>query len=76
MRVETKLVHAGELRPRVHGAVAMPIFASSTFEQGADPTDYHDIRYIRLNNTPNHEVLNGKLPGFLARFNQVEIERD
>ena len=61
MRVETKLVHAGEPRPRVRGAIAMPIFQSSTFEASADPTDYHDIRYIRLNNTPNHEVLNGKL---------------
>lgn len=61
VRLETKLVHAGELRPRVHGAIAMPIFASSTFEASADPTDYHDIRYIRLNNTPNHVVLSGKL---------------
>jgi cystathionine beta-lyase/cystathionine gamma-synthase len=61
MRVETKLVHAGEPRPRVRGAIAMPIFQSSTFEASADATDYHDIRYIRLNNTPNHEVLNGKL---------------
>jgi len=61
MRVETKLVHAGELRPRVRGAIAMPIFQSSTFEASPDATDYHDIRYIRLNNTPNHEVLNAKL---------------
>ena len=61
MRVETKLVHAGELRPRPHGAIATPVFQSSTFESSRDAADYHDIRYIRLNNTPNHLVLNAKL---------------
>lgn len=62
MRVETKLVHAGEVRPRVRGAIVMPVFQSSTFESPASgATDYHDIRYIRLNNTPNHEVLGAKL---------------
>jgi len=60
MRVETKLIHAGELRPRPHGAVSMPIFQSATYEY-AGATSYHDIRYIRLNNTPNHLVLHGKL---------------
>ncbi len=59
-RVETKLIHAGELRPRVHGAVTLPIFQSATYEYGGED-DYHDIRYIRLNNTPNHTVLHAKL---------------
>ncbi|HEY8038516.1 MAG TPA: PLP-dependent transferase, partial [Polyangiaceae bacterium] len=60
MRFETALIHAGELRPRIAGAVAMPVFQSSTFEfDGAG--DYHDVRYIRLNNTPNHQVLHAKL---------------
>lgn len=59
-RVETKLIHAGELRPRVHGAVNLPIFQSATYEYGGED-DYHDIRYIRLNNTPNHNVLHAKL---------------
>ena len=60
MRFETKLVHAGELRPRLGGAVTMPIFQSSTFEySGAG--NYHDVRYLRLNNTPNHIVLHDKL---------------
>jgi cystathionine beta-lyase/cystathionine gamma-synthase len=60
MRLETALVHAGEARPRIEGAVAMPVFQSSTFEfDGAG--DYHDVRYIRLNNTPNHVVLQAKL---------------
>ncbi len=60
MRFETALIHAGEQRPRIEGAVAMPVFQSSTFEfDGAG--DYHDVRYIRLNNTPNHTVLHAKL---------------
>jgi cystathionine beta-lyase/cystathionine gamma-synthase len=60
MRVETKLVHAGEPRPRHERAVSMPIYQSSTFEY-AGATDYHDLQYIRLNNTPNHAALHGKL---------------
>ena len=60
MRIETALIHAGEYRPRIEGAVAMPVFQSSTFEyDGAG--DYHDVRYIRLSNTPNHAVLHAKL---------------
>ncbi len=58
--LDTKLIHAGELRPRVLGAVTLPIFQSVTFEQ-MDPASYHDVRYIRLSNTPNHLVLHQKL---------------
>src|SRR5262245_135363 len=60
MRVETKLVHAGELQPRPERAVSMPIYQSSTYEY-AGASDYHDVQYIRLNNTPNHAVLHAKL---------------
>jgi cystathionine beta-lyase/cystathionine gamma-synthase len=59
MRVETKLVHAGELQPRPERAVSMPIYQSSTYEY-AGASDYHDVQYIRLNNTPNHVVLHAK----------------
>lgn len=58
--IDTKLIHAGEARPRIGGAVSMPIFQSSTFEY-ADQTAYHDLTYIRLNNTPNHVALHQKL---------------
>lgn len=58
--IDTQLVHAGEPEPRISGAVAMPIFQSSTFHVDGD-VGYHDQRYIRLNNTPNHEVLGRKL---------------
>jgi cystathionine gamma-synthase/cystathionine gamma-lyase/cystathionine beta-lyase len=60
MRLETQLLHAGEPRPRIAGAVVTPVFQSSTYLSG-DEHGYHDIRYIRLNNTPNHEVLHRKL---------------
>lgn len=60
MRLETQLIHAGELVPRPERAVSMPIYQSATYEY-AGSTDYHDLQYIRLNNTPNHVVLHAKL---------------
>jgi len=59
-RLDTLLVHAGEPRPRIHGAVVLPVFQSSTFELDGDAA-YHDIHYVRLSNTPNHEALHAKL---------------
>lgn len=58
--IETKLVHAGEPDPRIDGAVSMPIFQTAMFES-ANEESYHDIRYLRLNNTPNHVALHAKL---------------
>lgn len=59
-RFDTRLIHAGEPSPRLSGAVVMPIFQSSTYNFGGEG-NYHDVRYIRLNNTPNHVVLHDKL---------------
>jgi cystathionine beta-lyase/cystathionine gamma-synthase len=59
--IETQVIHAGELRPRVHGAVALPIFQTAMYETPREAEGYYAIRYIRLNNTPNHAVLHGKL---------------
>ncbi len=58
--IETKLIHAGEPEPLISGAVSMPIFQSSTFEYSGQGS-YHDLKYIRLNNTPNHIALHQKL---------------
>ncbi len=58
--LETKLIHSGEPEQRICGAVSMPVFQSSTFEYTGEAS-YHDVRYIRLNNTPNHHVLHKKL---------------
>ena len=59
-RLETRIIHDGEPEPRIQGAVAMPIFQSAMFEYAGE-TDYHDLKYIRLNNTPNQAVLHAKL---------------
>jgi cystathionine beta-lyase/cystathionine gamma-synthase len=58
--LDTELIHAGEPDPRIEGAVMMPIFQSSTFES-AGGDSYDTMKYIRLNNTPNHEALHNKL---------------
>ncbi len=58
--IESKLIHAGEPQPPICGAVSTPIFQSSTFEYAGE-SDYHSLKYIRLNNTPNHQVLHAKL---------------
>src|SRR3972149_6704040 len=58
--LETKLIHAGEPEPRIQGAVSIPIFQSANFEYSGE-TDYHSLKYIRLNNTPNHLALHEKL---------------
>ena len=57
---DTKVIHAGEPDPRIEGAVSIPIFQSSTFEY-AGQTSYDKLKYIRLNNTPNHIALHKKL---------------
>lgn len=58
--IETKLIHSGEAEPLIEGAVTMPIFQSATFEYGGQ-SDYHDLKYVRLNNTPNHLALHRKM---------------
>src|SRR5438477_9306172 len=58
--MQTKLIHAGEPEPKILGAVNMPIFQSSTFEYAGEKS-YDAVRYIRLNNTPNHIALHKKL---------------
>ncbi len=58
--LDTKVIHAGEPTPRIAGAVSMPIFQSAMFETTGE-ANYHDVRYIRLNNTPNHLALHEKL---------------
>ena len=58
--IETNLVHAGTTDRRVEGAVVQPVF--QTVNYLADDVDsYDDLRYIRLNNSPNHELLHRRL---------------
>jgi cystathionine beta-lyase/cystathionine gamma-synthase len=60
LSLDTKVIHAGEPTPRIAGAVSMPIFQTAMFEYSGEKT-YDQIRYIRLNNTPNHLALHAKL---------------
>jgi cystathionine beta-lyase/cystathionine gamma-synthase len=59
-RIETQLVHAGEPMPRIAGAVEMPIFQSATYEYAGEGS-YHDVRYLRTNNTPSQLALHAKI---------------
>ena len=58
--IETQLVHAGEPLPRIAGAVEMPIFQSATYESQGEAS-YHDLRYLRTNNTPSQLALHAKI---------------
>ncbi|MFW6209810.1 MAG: trans-sulfuration enzyme family protein [Spirochaetota bacterium] len=62
--MNTNLIHAGEPRPLIEGAVSLPIFQSSTFEYSGQESE--QARYIRLNNTPNHTALHEKLASIEA----------
>lgn len=55
----TKAVHAGET-PRRDGAVTFPVYQSAMYLYSGEK-EYDALRYIRLNNTPNADVLHAKL---------------
>ncbi len=59
-RIDTQLVHAGTPEPRILGAVSLPIFQSSNYEYAGEAS-YDEIRYVRLNNSPNHLSLHRTL---------------
>ncbi|HMQ11252.1 MAG TPA: PLP-dependent aspartate aminotransferase family protein [Oligoflexia bacterium] len=52
-------IHAGEDK-KIEGAVVQPIFQSATYLE-QEGLAYNDIKYLRLNNSPNHECLGRKL---------------
>lgn len=55
----TTAIHAGEIHPRLEGAVGTPIFQSSTYEYHGEA--YHDTGYMRLSTSPNHKVLGERI---------------
>ncbi|MBM4317394.1 MAG: PLP-dependent transferase [Deltaproteobacteria bacterium] len=64
LKFDTKLIHGGEPSPLIEKAVTMPIFQSSTYEIGESQSgeiNYNDIKYVRLNNTPNHLAIHEKI---------------
>jgi cystathionine beta-lyase/cystathionine gamma-synthase len=58
MDLRTRLIHSG--LDRTDGAVVQPVFQSATYEADA-ASSYDDIRYLRLNNSPNHRDLAARL---------------
>jgi cystathionine beta-lyase/cystathionine gamma-synthase len=60
MKFDTKAVHSGEAQQRILGSVNVPIFQSSTYESKLGE-DYFGIKYLRLSNSPNHELLHQKI---------------
>lgn len=56
----TRAIHAGAPRPNLGAAVVTPIFQSANYWMRGE-TRYEDIGYIRLHNTPNHDVLHRRL---------------
>jgi cystathionine gamma-synthase/cystathionine gamma-lyase/cystathionine beta-lyase len=61
--LDTQAIHDGEPSPRIEGAVSLPIFQTATYTyDGSDAP----VRYVRYNNTPNHEALHEKLASLEA----------
>ncbi len=58
--LRTAAVHEGEPRTAIEGSITMPLFPSSTYVLG-NPEEFDDIRYVRLNNTPNQKAVSEKL---------------
>ncbi|TDC89080.1 aminotransferase class I/II-fold pyridoxal phosphate-dependent enzyme [Saccharopolyspora aridisoli] len=59
-RIETLAVHGGERRPGPEGSVVYPIYQGTVYSVPTG-TEYHDLRYIRLNSTPSQAYLHDKL---------------
>jgi cystathionine gamma-synthase/cystathionine gamma-lyase/cystathionine beta-lyase len=58
--IETLAVHGGERRPGPEGSVVFPIYQGTVYSVPPG-TDYHDIKYHRLNSTPSQTYLHAKL---------------
>jgi len=58
--IETNLIHGGDSNQRIGRAVVSPIFQTANYLVGGEGA-YEDVRYIRLNNSPNHELLHRRL---------------
>jgi cystathionine gamma-synthase/cystathionine gamma-lyase/cystathionine beta-lyase len=58
--MKTLVVHGGERRPGPDGSLVFPIYQGTVYTVPPG-TDYHAIRYIRLNSTPSQDYLHDKL---------------
>jgi cystathionine gamma-synthase/cystathionine gamma-lyase/cystathionine beta-lyase len=60
LAIETLAVHGGERRPGPEGSIVFPIYQGTVYSVPPG-TDYHDIKYHRLNTTPSQIYLQEKL---------------
>jgi cystathionine beta-lyase/cystathionine gamma-synthase len=60
LSLETRAVHAGEPDRKPGAPVCMPVYHSTMFVT-EETGDYHGIKYLRLNNSPNHVQRGRKL---------------
>ena len=58
MDLRTRLIHSG--LDRTDGALVQPVFQTATYET-TPGASYDEIRYLRLNNSPNHRDLAARL---------------
>ncbi len=61
MKDSTIGIHAGEPKTKAGDPVVQPIYQSANYISGGEEESYEDVRYMRLNNSPNHETLHTKL---------------
>ena len=58
--LDTDVVHAGAPHPQIEGAVVTPVFQSANYLM-ADVSEYEEVRYARLSNSPSHYALHARL---------------
>jgi len=61
LKLETRVIHAGQPEPRIERAAVMPIYQCAVYEYDEQEASYLDVRYPRLNNLPSHRALGRKL---------------
>ena len=66
--LDTRALHDGEPSPLIEGAVSLPIFQTATYAHEED----EPVRYVRLNNSPNHKALHEKLSS-LTRTDDARV---
>ena len=64
----------GALRKSIDGAVATPIFQTSTYRTGGRDASYDAVRYSRLSNGPSHQVLHRRLALLMGAELNAAIE--
>lgn len=58
--MQTRALHAGEVRPGPEGSIVFPIYQGTVYES-VPGESYEQIKYLRLSTTPSQEHLQGKL---------------